>query len=267
MNDFFGSGSIPENYRRYLQPVIFEPWAEKLIDFVGVAPDDVVLDVAAGTGAVARAAARRAGLGGRVIASDVSPLMLENVSVGAQPVSAPIDTLTCPAEQLALPDGSVDAVLCQQGLSFMPDRVAAVREMHRVLRRGGRIALSVWASGERVDPMDVYAEVVRSEGLEPVFGRAASNEKLKMSEAELVAALEEGGFTSVEVETQQLTVRWASIDDEAEGIRGTPFGAVMCYLDERGRERFVSALQAALAGTDGGPQPRTQTAVVARAIR
>jgi ubiquinone/menaquinone biosynthesis C-methylase UbiE len=93
----FGSGSVPDGYGEDLEPVIFRPWASRLIDFVGVRPGEAVLDVAAGTGVVARAAAARVGAGGRVIASDISSGMLAQVNREVGPDAAPIETLECSA--------------------------------------------------------------------------------------------------------------------------------------------------------------------------
>src|SRR5437588_7065494 len=79
----FRQGSVPENYERRLAPVVFEPWARVLIGMVGVAPGDTVLDVASGTGVVARLAAAAAGPEGRVVASDISSAMLAHAAAQA----------------------------------------------------------------------------------------------------------------------------------------------------------------------------------------
>lgn len=128
---------MPENYSMRLGPVVFGPWAEVLLDAVGVSPGDRVLDVASGTGVVARAAARRAGPEGRVVGTDVSAPMLSLAA--ARPVpndSAPIEYLEARADQLPFPDESSDVVLCQQGLQFFAERLDAAREMLRVVPSG-----------------------------------------------------------------------------------------------------------------------------------
>ena len=120
-NGHFDLDETAHNYRRFLEPYLFTPWALKLVELARLEPGQIVLDVAAGTGAVTRAAASAVGNSGAVIACDISPAMLSWVERGADNGTdcAPITTLLSSAESLKLPDGSVDVVLCQQGFQFM----------------------------------------------------------------------------------------------------------------------------------------------------
>src|SRR5207249_9974538 len=103
-----------------------------------------VWEVACGTGVVTRAAAKRVGPSGHVVGVDLNPGMLAVARSLPAPAGAPIEWFERSALDLRLPDSSFDAVLCQQGLQFFPDKSLALREMRRVLVRGGRLALSVW---------------------------------------------------------------------------------------------------------------------------
>lgn len=124
---------------------LFNPWARDLIDRVDPVRGSTALDVAAGPGTVAHLLAERIGRGGQVIAADISPAMLE---IGrSKPVAddwAPINWVETPAAPLPVPDNSVDIITCQQGLQFFPDKTAALAEMRRTLRAGGRAAVAVW---------------------------------------------------------------------------------------------------------------------------
>jgi SAM-dependent methyltransferase len=128
---------------------LFTPWAHDLIDRLAPPPGCTVLDVACGPGTVARVLAERIGRGGRVIAADISAAMLE---IGrAKPVAADaatIEWIESPAAPIPLPDASVDLVTCQQGLQFFPDKTAALAEMRRTLRPGGRAGVAVWTRVE-----------------------------------------------------------------------------------------------------------------------
>jgi SAM-dependent methyltransferase len=136
----------PEAYERYLVPAIFAPFAERLLELAAPGPGTRVLDVACGTGIVARRAAVRVGAGGTVMGVDSNASMLEIARAASREIAPPIRWLAADAADLPLPDASADCVLCQQGLQFLADRDAALREMCRVLAPGGRLALSVWCS-------------------------------------------------------------------------------------------------------------------------
>lgn len=241
----FEAGSVPENYRRYLEPVLFAPWADRLVAYAGVQRGDAVLDVAAGTGAVARVAARAAGPEGSVIASDISARMLEYADQAALPGSAPISIRVSSATALDVPDASVDVVLCQQGLPFMDDRVAVLRECLRVLRPGGTVAIAVWAAGERLDPFDAFADALST------AERVISNESVTMSVTAVVDAMLMAGFGSISATRQSLAVRWPTLDTEISGLFGTPFGPLVERMDASHRADVLATLREML-GSDGG---------------
>jgi ubiquinone/menaquinone biosynthesis C-methylase UbiE len=260
----FSSGSVADGYRQHLEPVIFRPWADRLIDFVGLEPDGMVLDVASGTGVVARAAAARVGAGGRVIASDISPLMLSHVTTGLDPEAAPVETLECSATDLRVADASIDVVLCQQGLPFIPDRVAAAREMRRVLRSGGRAGIAVWRSNPRIEPFIIYGETLQAHGVESPFPHAYDTSANSMSVDEVQAALLAAGFTDVEVTTEQLELTWPSPDAAALAVVGTPYGPVYAGLGPSAREQVMADLRRRMTAADGGATKHVMTAVLAR---
>ena len=134
----FTAGSVPEAYDRLMAPQLFEPWARELVGRAQLPRGSSVLDVASGSGTVARLAALAVGPDGRVVASDISAAML-GVAAGkpVDPAWARIEYLECSVAAIEAADGSFDAVLCQQGLQFFPDRGGSMQEMCRVTRRDG----------------------------------------------------------------------------------------------------------------------------------
>ena len=136
--------STAEAYERHLVPSLFAPWAQRLVDLAAPRAAERVLDVACGTGIVARHAATRVGDTGAVVGLDLSHSMLAVAEMAAADVSPPIHWRAGDAGALPFPDGGFDVVVCQQGVQFFPDRAAAFREMHRVLAPHGRLAISVW---------------------------------------------------------------------------------------------------------------------------
>ena len=129
-----------ENYEKYFVPIIGGPFALDLVNEAGLRPGERVLDVGCGTGIIARLAAERVGANGRVSALDVNAAML-NVA-RTLPSAIPIKWYETAAESVPLPDNSFDAVFCGLSLQFFADKSAALREMYRVLKPGGRVYIS-----------------------------------------------------------------------------------------------------------------------------
>jgi SAM-dependent methyltransferase len=191
----FTAGSLPADYERLIAPYLFEPWAEVLLDAVALAPGAAVLDVASGTGVVARAAARRTGAEGRVVATDISPAMIEFcASHPAEPAAAPIETAVASATELGRADGEFDVVLCQQGMPFFPDRPGAAREMRRVLPPGGVAGIAVWTPDREVQPFAQWNETLRDLGVAEPFPGAWDISTFVMGVDELADLLRAAGF-------------------------------------------------------------------------
>jgi ubiquinone/menaquinone biosynthesis C-methylase UbiE len=236
-------GDSAELYERYLVPPVTLLWALDLVGRVGVEAGERVLDVACGTGAVARVAAERVGDGGRVVGVDVNRAML-------QVARARLPALEWrEGSVLALPfaAGEFDVMFCQLGLQFFPDRPAALSEMQRVLARGGRFGASVYSSIER----NPAAEALAS-SLDRHVGKGASRAKRHehslADRAELAGLLATAGFADVRVETVTLEVRFASAEEWVRiQFAATPLAALLEGLGPSERERLV-----ALVGADVG---------------
>lgn len=143
-------------YEALMVPALFGEWAPRVLDAALVGPGDRVLDIACGTGVLAREAARRVGSGGSVAGVDPNPGMLHVASSRAPGVAWHEGV----AESLGFPDESFDAVVSQFGMMFFGDRVAAVREAFRVLAPGGRMAFAVWDALENTPAYAAEVEVV-----------------------------------------------------------------------------------------------------------
>lgn len=138
--DYKGTG--PENYQAFFVPAIGAPLASDLIAAASLRAGERVLDVACGTGVVARLAVPGVGDDGAVAGLDVNPGMLA-VARSVTPDDMTIDWYETSAEAMPLPDNSFDVVLCQMGLQFMPQKQKAIAEIRRVLRPEGRALLSM----------------------------------------------------------------------------------------------------------------------------
>jgi SAM-dependent methyltransferase len=165
----FGDSAAASIYHDVMLPRMFIPWANQLLDVVGVERGDYVLDVACGPGSVAHLAAARSGPSGYVLGCDLNQAMLDLAAENAPHADvARMEWRQGPADTLRAPNESFDVVTCQQGIQFFPDRPAALREMHRTLRSGGRLGIAVWASIEDCPPFAAGAAAVGD-----VLGRPA----------------------------------------------------------------------------------------------
>lgn len=154
-----------EIYESRFIPAIFGEWAPHLVEVAGVSLGHTVLDVACGTGVVAREAAGRVGERGKVVGIDLNPAML----AVAQRLRPDIEWRQADATQLPFADGSFDIVLCQAALMFFPDVTRALREMARVVRLDGTVAVQVWGRLESQPGYGPFVEVVgRHAGAEAV---------------------------------------------------------------------------------------------------
>lgn len=193
--------SFPEMYEHWLVGPLFRPWAEALLERVGLAAGDSVLDIACGTGIVARLAKERLGDDSRVVGLDVSPQML----AVAHAVAPGVDWREGHAAQLPVDDRErFDVVVCQQGLQFFPDKLATVREMRRVMARGGRLAVAVWRS---LADTPFFRELHRV--AEQQLGAVDDRRHSFGDPTALERLLMDAGFEQVRVETLARTIRFA----------------------------------------------------------
>lgn len=243
-SDFqFTNESVPPAYDRYYRPRIFDPWGRFLIERVALKPGMRVLDIATGPGTIARIAAERVGPGGTVTATDISPVMLEVArSKPPQVGAASIEYIVSPAAPLAVGDEAFDVVLCQQGLQFFGDCAAALAEMRRALRPGGRVAAAVWCDIERCPSFHAAWQALRETG-QPELAelyRAPFIMPAKKLEEELRAA----GFAAVEVrEFEQPLVFEEGPAQAIAALTASPVGPMIAALPAQSKEAFLAAAE------------------------
>jgi len=219
-----------ELYERYVARYILAPWAPLLVDGARLSEGECVLDVACGTGVVTRAAAKRVGPSGHVVGVDLNPGMLAVARSLPAPAGAPIEWIERSALDLRLPAASFDAVLCQQGLQFFPDKALALRKMRRVLKHGGRLALSVWNSLGLYNSAvgEALARYISSE----TSVQFLSSRRQAPTREELHHLATEAGFSGVEVRVSGINIHLPHLDQFTLGHLGaTPFAAVIAAVD------------------------------------
>jgi ubiquinone/menaquinone biosynthesis C-methylase UbiE len=260
-----------ELYERLLVPTVTLPWARDLVERVELRPGERVLDLACGTGAVARLAASAVGRGGRVAALDVNRGMLAVGRSLPRPPGASIEWHEGSADALPFADGEFDVVLCQLGLQFFSDVSAALSQMHRVLAAAGRLGVSVYTSIDRNPAANALAHAVDEQ-----LGNGASNAKRSEHALADPQALRESfsatGFAGIEIRTVTQIMRFPSVDEWVRiQLVATPLAALIADRDAKERERVAGAVTAAVGDAtadfvsdDGFAFPQEVHVVLAR---
>lgn len=155
-SDVVFAGSIPDLYETYLVPLIFQPYADDLVDRVVERHPTSVLELAAGTGVVTRGLASRLPEGVTITATDLNQPMIDHAA--KMGTSRPVTWRQADAMNPPFDDESFDAIVCQFGVMFLPDRHTAYTEMHRLLRPGGVALFNAWDRIEHNEFADVVTE-------------------------------------------------------------------------------------------------------------
>jgi SAM-dependent methyltransferase len=206
--------SVGEIHQRHLVPALFEPWTRPVLDAANVSDALRVADIACGTGVLTRAAACRAGTRGFVVGADANEEMLavarsRILRTAAASTQASIVWQHAQPDRLPFADESFDAVVCQFGLMFFADRVAAIREMNRILRPGGRMVLTVWDTVELSAGFSAELQLLQVIcGPDVAAGLALA---YSLGEPTLLRAVfRQAGIPRISITTRECTVRFPS---------------------------------------------------------
>jgi SAM-dependent methyltransferase len=246
------SGSIPALYHKLLGPLLFGPYAWDMAERAGALQAGRILETAAGTGIVTGAMISKAAKS-EIVATDLNQAMLDVAS--GRIMSWRVTFQAADAQALPFEDQSFDAVVCQFGVMFFPDRIAAYQEAKRVLKPGGRFLFNVW---DRIDMNPVTSAVSAAvAGLFPsdppsFFRRVPFGYYDKAAvEADLRAA----GFEQIAVETVEKKSP-VNARDAAKGlVAGTPLRAEIEERDPARLDEAIEAAAASLVHLDGGTAP------------
>jgi len=241
------AGSAPEIYERELVPAVFGAWAPILIELAHLKPGDRVIDIACGTGIVARIAAAKVGVRGVVAAVDLNPGML-NVARSLKSIddAASVQWQEASADRLPYPDGSFDVAYCQLGLQFFADRPAALREMRRVLAAKGRLAIMVWCGIQESPGFAAFAEI-----LERSVGPAAATimrAPFGLSDAdELSRLVATADFRDIAVQRRVGGVEFPTVERfVASYVAGSPLAGHVSQASDAARESLTADTKLAL---------------------
>jgi ubiquinone/menaquinone biosynthesis C-methylase UbiE len=237
-------GNAPQLYERETVHTLGRPLAELMFEYVSLHAGDRVLDAACGTGIVTRVAAQRCGHLAHIMGVDLNPGMLDVARALTPTTGVPVTWRQGDLCALPFPDGSFDVVLCQQGLQFVPDPVAALREMRRVLVPGGRLALTVFSE------VPAYY-VALADALTRHVGSAAATSCLSrytLREATTVRQLvDDAGFGAIAMHVLEVRRRMpASAQSVVEAMARAPYARDVAAVEEDVRQAIGQEVSAAL---------------------
>lgn len=231
--------SPSEIYEHFMVPAMFARWATILLELVAPQPGERVLDLACGTGIVARIVAPMVQPGGEVFGVDFNPAQITT----ARSIDSSIDWREGDAESLPFTDQEFDLVVCQQGFQFFPDRVQTVKEVHRVLKPGGRVGIAVWSSIERSP-----GYLALSSALGRTIGSSAAkllDELFALSDSSVISrSFSDGGFRDPVATTLSNNAVFSSAE---EFTRAIAVGSIMRRTDVKFSEATLGLLTADVA--------------------
>ena len=243
-------GNAPEIYETQLVPAIFGPWAPVVVAKAALRIGESALDIACGTGVVTRLAASQVGTKGRAVGLDLNPGMLARARAAPPSDGAAVDWQEGNAGALPFDTGTFDAVLCQLGFQYFPDRLQAACEMRRVLEpTRGRLVTLVWRALSHSPGFSILAAALERHVSAAAAGVMRAPFVFGDSTDELRELLTNAGFQSVRVGTDVRMVRFAS---PAAFVRyqvaGSPLAAHVAEVDDAVREALIREVSESMQG-------------------
>lgn len=228
------------NYERYFVPTIPAPLADATVARAHLRPGETVLDVACGTGIVARLAAEQLGPGADIIGVDISPDMLAEAEALSTAAGVKIDWRHGDAAKLPVDDDSIDAAFCQLSLQFIDDKPGTGRELHRVVRTGGRVVINVPGTIHPIN--EAFADGLARHVAPPVGGfiRAVFSMHDPSESGSLLA---DAGFTDVTATVENHRIDLGRPEEYLWGYASaTPLGLALADVPVEARQALETEL-------------------------
>lgn len=231
-------GAVPARYDKYMGPIFFEPYAIELADRISRGNHQSVLEIACGTGRVTRHLRSALPTNAKLFATDINPGMIQVASKNLADKS--IRFQVADAQDLPFDENSFDAVVCQFGYMFVPEKMQAFKEAFRVLRRPGILLFNTWDSIENNPLSDTVSQLLQ----EHFPGtRAASFYNIPFSmydRRQIEHLLKEAGFKNINIDLVTKTATAESAEQAAKAlITGTPVYDFVMEIDPSAPDKLV----------------------------
>src|ERR1700730_2858351 len=235
------SGSIASIYDKYLGPLIFEPYAQDLADRLSALHAERVLERAGGTAIVTRALLRSLSPSANIVATDLNQPMLDHAAERVS--SSRVSWQKADAQALPFPDATFDAVVCQFGVMFFPDKQKAYREARRVLKAGGHFIFNVWDRLENNEFADIVTTAVSEMFPDDPPRFLARTPHGYHDKQAVIAEVQSAGFVNIAAETLTRRSVAPTCRDPAIGFcQGTP---LRNEIEVRDADRLAEATEVA----------------------
>jgi ubiquinone/menaquinone biosynthesis C-methylase UbiE len=237
-------GNAPQLYERETVHTLGRPLAERMFSHVSLSAGDRVLDATCGMGIVTRVAVQRNGNLGHIVGVDLNPGMLDVARAHTPATRVPIEWRHGDVCALPFPRGSFEVVLCQQGLQFVPDPGAALRELRRVLVPGGRLAFTVFSEipAYYAALADALARYISADAATSCLSRYTLREATTLRQL-----VEDAGFSAIEMRVIEVMRRMpASAASVVEAMARAPYAREVAAVEEDVRQAIGSEVSAAL---------------------
>ncbi len=241
-------GDGPEAYERYIVPTFSRVWARDMVARAQLNKGDRILDLACGTGIVARHVLEHLDNACQVTGTDVNAAVLKKAREICSPDSGPVIWQQSDAVNLPFPDRDFNVVLCQQGLQYFSDRPRTLREVARVLVNGGRAYFSVWRSLKYFPfytalhaALDTYVSSNAADMLASAFTLGNPDE--------IRTLLEQSGFEEINISLVIKQMRYDPVEDFLiGGFAASPFAQEILSLPEDKRTAMFQAVLQSISG-------------------
>ena len=235
-----------EAFEKFVVPATTRPLAKELVRLAAPRSGERVLDLACGTGIVIRFAAPLVAPGGAADGLDSDPAMIAVArSIVRCPDGVTLSWHCADAQRMPFEDAAFDVALCLMGLQYMPDSVAALSEMRRVIKADGRLVLAVWISLEDCKGPHAIAQALSRQNIDPTAILKAYSSH---GADRLRGLAQEAGFAHAETFTASATAHFPSIRQFVEGFAAGSISAraALSQLADSQRDAFVEDLERTL---------------------
>lgn len=240
------AGNSPAAYEEYLVPGIFKPWAEKLVHLSSPAPGSTILDVACGTGIVARTAASSLGSDARVTGLDINQQMLNKASEMSEKSGLEIEWKQGDASQLPFEDNQFDHLFCQQAMQFFTDPKQVLKEMHRVMKSEGTLALSILRPINHNPAYQILADRLEEHAGETA-GTMMRSPFPDWNQKTIRTMVAEAGFEDIQIHLEIISMRYPSPEEFLRReAASSPLAEEIETMDPERRKKLVTDLKHSL---------------------